>query len=81
MIVSRAAPDFPIEAVGQGIASGTVRARATIDARGNVVGEVTILESRPLSAFGREARQSMKNWKFNPGAPGRVYEVEISFKQ
>jgi len=81
VIVSRAAPDFPIEAVRQGITSGTVRARATIDARGNVAGEVTILEARPLQAFGREARQSIKNWKFNPGAPGRVYEVEISFKQ
>ncbi len=81
VVVSRAAPEFPKEAVRQGITSGTVRARATIDARGNVVGEVVILEARPLQAFGREARESMKNWKFNPGAPGRVYEVEISFKQ
>lgn len=81
VVVSRAAPEFPKEAVRQGITSGTVRARATIDARGNVVGEVVILEARPLQAFGREARESMKNWKFNPGAPGRIYEVEISFKQ
>jgi len=81
VIVSRSAPAYPVEAVRQGISSGTVRARATIDARGNVVGEVNIIESRPIQAFGREARNSMKTWKFNPGAPGRVYEVEISMKQ
>ncbi|MBL8523706.1 MAG: TonB family protein [Betaproteobacteria bacterium] len=80
-VISRSAPTFPKEAVRQGITSGTVRARATVDARGNVVGEVVILEARPLQAFGREARESMKTWKFNPGAPNRVYEVEISFKQ
>lgn len=80
-VISRSAPPFPKEAVRQGITSGTVRARATVDARGNVVGEVVILEARPLQAFGREARESMKTWKFNPGAPNRVYEVEISFKQ
>ena len=81
VIVSRSAPAYPVEAVRQGISSGTVRARATIDARGNVVGEVNIIESRPIQAFGREARNSMKTWKFNPGAPGRIYEVEISMKQ
>ncbi len=81
IVVSRSAPAYPVEAVRQGISSGTVRARATIDARGNVVGEVNIIESRPIQAFGREARNSMKTWKFNPGAPGRVYEVEISMKQ
>ena len=72
-------PAFPIEAARQHIRSGFVRARITIDANGNV-SDVVILESRPISAFGRETRVTASKWKFNRGAAGRTQEFELSFK-
>ena len=77
--ISRVDPAYPIEATRQSINSGLVRAKITIDASGNV-SDIVILESRPISAFGRETRLTAKQWKFNPGAAGRVQEFEISFK-
>lgn len=77
--VLRNNPAFPVEAVRQGIASGFVRARITIDANGNV-SDVAILESRPISAFGRETRATASKWRFNRGAAGRTQEFELSFK-
>jgi TonB family protein len=79
VILSRSAPPYPVEGIRQGIPSGVVRARITIDANGNV-SDVVILESRPISAFGRETRLTAKQWKYNKGAPGRIHEVEITFK-
>lgn len=78
VVVSRSAPPYPVEGIRQGIKMGVVKARLTIDAAGNVI-EVGILESRPISAFGRETRTTLKQWKFNPGAPGRIYDIEITF--
>ena len=77
--LTRNDPAYPIEAIRQSIPSGYVRARITIDANGNV-SDVTILESRPISAFAREARITAQQWKYNPGAAGRTQEVEFSFK-
>ena len=79
IVVSRSAPPFPIEGVRQGLQAGFVKARMTIDARGNV-SNVEILESRPITAFGRETRLTLKDWKFNPGTPNRTYDIELSFK-
>lgn len=79
VVVSRTAPAYPVEGIRQGIASGFVKARLTIDAAGNVT-NVNILETRPIVAFGRETRQTLKDWKFNPGAPGRTYDIELTFK-
>ena len=79
IVVSRSAPPFPVEGVRQGLQTGFVKARMTIDARGNV-SNVEILESRPITAFGRETRLTLKDWKFNPGTPNRTYDIELSFK-
>lgn len=78
--VSRAAPDFPREAVRSGVDSGTVRARLTIDASGNVA-NVQIVEARPARVFDRSVRETLSKWKFNPGADGRVYDTEVEFKR
>lgn len=68
-----------MEGIRQGITSGFVRARLTIDANGNV-SNVNILEARPIVAFGRETRLTLKTWKFNPGVAGRTYDIELTFK-
>ncbi len=79
VVVSRRAPPFPVEGIRQGIQTGLVKARLTIDARGNVT-NVEIVEAKPIPAFGRETRLTLKDWKFNPGVPNRTYDIEISFK-
>ncbi len=77
-VVSRSSPSFPVEGVRQGIKFGFVKARLTIDAAGNV-SDISILEARPILAFARETRITLKKWKFNPGAPGRTMDAEITF--
>ena len=78
-VVSRNAPAYPVEGIRQGIPSGFVKARLSIDANGNVT-DVNILETKPIVAFGRETRLTLKQWKFNPGAPNRTYDIELTFK-
>ncbi len=78
--VSRAALNYPLAAVNRGIERGTVRARLSIDAAGSVK-EVNILTSEPAHVFDREAIRSLTEWKFNPGADNRTYEIEIGFKR
>lgn len=80
VIVSRSEPSYPVEGIRQGILKRViVKARVTIDARGGVT-DVVIVEGGPISAFGRETRLTLKQWKFNPGAAGRTLDIEISFK-
>ena len=78
-VVSRSAPAYPVEGIRQGISSGFVKARLSIDANGNVT-DVNILETKPIVAFGRETRLTLKQWKFNAGAPNRTYDIELTFK-
>ncbi|MDX2220412.1 MAG: TonB family protein [Burkholderiales bacterium] len=78
--VSRAAPDFPREAVRSGVDAGNVRARLTIDASGNVT-NVQIVEARPARVFDRSVRETLSKWKFNSGADGRTYDTEVEFKR
>ena len=78
--ITRAAPDFPRDAIRAGVEAGTVRARLTIDASGNVT-NVQIVEARPNRVFDRAVRDSLGKWKFNNGADGRTYDTEIDFKR
>ena len=80
VIVERSDPVYPVEGIRQGILrTVVVKARLSIDARGGVT-DVVILEGGPIVAFGRQTRLTLKDWKFNPGAPGRSVDIEITFK-
>ncbi len=78
--VSREAPNFPREAVKAGIDEGTVHARMSIDASGNVT-NVQIVEARPPRIFDRAVRETLGHWKFNGGADARSYDTEIEFRR
>ncbi|HEX9390160.1 MAG TPA: TonB family protein [Usitatibacteraceae bacterium] len=78
-VLTREQPEFPREAMQQGVESATILARMTINAAGNVTA-VTILQAKPARLFDRSVKTSLARWKFNPGADGRSYETEISFK-
>ena len=80
VIVERRDPAYPIEGIRQGILrTVVVKARLSIDARGGVT-DVVILEGGPIAAFGRQTRVTLKDWKFNPGAPARSIDIEVTFK-
>jgi TonB family protein len=78
--INREQPSFPREAVRQGVESGTVRARMTINAAGDVTA-VTIVSARPARVFDREVQSALQRWKFNPGADGRSFETEVNFQR
>jgi periplasmic protein TonB len=77
--VSRESPQFPREAQRAGIESGSVRAKLTINAAGDVT-NVAILQAQPVRVFDRSVQSALIRWKFNPGAENRSYETEIAFK-
>jgi|GEM_PF-1275087 len=80
VILERRDPAYPIEGVRQGILRTViVKARLSIDAGGGVT-DVVILEGGPIAAFGRQTRMTLKDWKFNAGAPARSIDIEITFK-
>jgi periplasmic protein TonB len=77
-VVAREQPEFPRDAIRQGIEGGTVRAQLTINAAGDVT-KVAILQAQPPRIFDRAVTGSLSRWKFNPGAEGRTYTTEIAF--
>ncbi|HEX4858155.1 MAG TPA: TonB family protein, partial [Usitatibacteraceae bacterium] len=78
--VSGAAVEFPVEAARAGVSSGRVKVRLRIDSSGTPT-SVEILDSRPTRVFDRAVRNTMKDWRFNPGADNRTYEAEIEFNK
>ncbi len=77
-VVAREQPEFPRDAIRQGIEGGNVRAQLTINAAGDVT-KVAILQAQPPRVFDRAVTGSLSRWKFNPGADGRTYTTEIAF--
>ncbi len=78
-VISREQPAFPRDAQRAGVESGTVRARLTINAAGEVT-NVAILQAQPARVFDRSVQQALGRWKFNAGAEGRTFDTEIGFK-
>ena len=76
----REAPEFPKEAMTEGVTSGTVKARVTVDASGKVAG-IEILDAQPRRVFDRAVRAALWRWQYEPGAPNRTAEVEVAFSR
>jgi protein TonB len=76
--IVREAPEFPKEAITEGVVSGTVKARVTLDGSGKVTG-IEILEAQPRRVFDRAVRAALWRWQYEPGAPNRTADVEVAF--
>lgn len=76
----REAPEFPSEALRQGVEAGTVKARITVGENGQVT-KVDILEARPRRVFDRAVLASLAKWKFAPGNSGFTVDTEVEFKE
>src|SRR5512135_1313191 len=80
VVVSRIEPAFPHEALAIGAEEGHVHARLTIESSGDV-GHVEIVNASPRRVFDRAVIRALAQWRFNPGAQGRSYEVDIDFRR
>ena len=78
--LSRVEPEFPREAVAAGASNGTVRARMTIDASGEVT-RVEIIDANPRRVFDRVVVKTLSQWRFNAAGGERSKEIEIAFKR
>jgi len=78
-VISREQPAFPRDALRAGIENGSVRARMTINAAGEVT-NVVILQAQPARVFDRSVQLALGRWKFNTGADGRTFDTEVGFK-
>jgi len=76
--VVREAPEFPKEAITEGVTSGIVKARVTLDGSGKVTG-IEILDAQPRRVFDRAVRAALWRWQYEPGAPNRTADVEVAF--
>jgi len=77
--ISREPPDFPKEAIADGLKSGNVSARIHVDARGNVTG-VDVLGSQPPKVFDRAVRRALMRWQFEPNAAGHASDLDVDVK-
>lgn len=78
--VTREAPEFPRDALAQGIDRGTVRARLAIDASGKVT-DVEIIDAQPRRVFDRAVRRALARWTYPPGEASRTTVVEVAFQR
>ncbi len=72
-------PEFPKQAIKEGVERGRVVARLNIDEKGNVT-DVTITYAEPPRWFDRTVLSALKTWKFKGEGEKYVGEVEINFK-
>lgn len=78
--IYREAPEFPREAMRDGIESGLVKARISVNEAGQVV-KVDILESKPRRVFDRAVVSALSKWRFQPAAAGFSVDTEINFTE
>src|SRR5687768_12500740 len=79
-LVTRVDPDFPREAMQAGVDQGSVKARMTLDAGGNVT-RVEIVEANPRRVFDRAVVRALSQWRYSDGTPGRTVDMEIAFRR
>jgi hypothetical protein len=73
------APQYPALALHRGIEEGFVKANLSIDAEGDVT-RVDIVETSS-SVFVQEAKVTLANYKYPPGAEARTVQEVIRFKR
>jgi TonB family protein len=73
-VANRTLPSFPHDAARDGIRSGRVVARLTIQADGRV-SATQIISATPMGYFERDSRRALATWRYEP--PGEVTSAEV----
>jgi TonB family protein len=77
--IAQPSPNFPSEALREGINEGRVVANLAVAADGRVT-EVTVISATPSRAFGRVAQQSLRDWRYEAAAAPSSVQVELVFR-
>jgi TonB family protein len=77
--IAQPSPDFPREALREGINEGRVVANLAVAADGRVT-DVTVISATPSRAFGRVAQQSLRDWRYEAAAEPSSVQVELVFR-
>jgi periplasmic protein TonB len=77
-VIKKVPPEFPREAAQQSIASGTVKAKMSIEPDGKV-SAVEILEAQPRRVFDKAVTRALMDWKFEPSGEKQTHEVKLVF--
>lgn len=72
-------PEFPREALREGISEGRVVANLAIAADGRVT-DVAVLSATPSRAFGRAAQQALRDWRYEAATAPSSVQVELVFR-
>lgn len=79
-VSKRTVPVFPIEAVRDGVQTGRVVARLTIESDGRV-SAMQILSATPIGYFERESRRALATWRYEPPGEVTFADVELVFNR
>jgi TonB family protein len=74
----QAMPGFPVKAYREGYREARVVLRYTVKADGTV-GNVEVLEAKPLEHFTRAASSAVAAWRFAPTGATELRKVEFRF--
>lgn len=77
--IAQPSPNFPRDALREGINEGRVVANLAVAADGRVT-EVTVISTTPSRAFGRAAQQALRDWRYEAAATPSSVQVELVFR-
>lgn len=81
VLVDRVEPKFPTQAIREGITSGSVTVKFTVDTDGSVLNPV-VTDAKPRRGiFDDAALRAVRNWKFKPLSAPRDTSVIVDFSQ
>lgn len=79
-LLHREAADFPPEASLTDVHRGKVKAKLTLDEKGNVA-DIQIVESKPNRLFVRPAIWSLKKWRYEGTGKTETAMVDLDFRE
>lgn len=79
-LLHRDTPDFPPEALLSDVHRGRVKAKLTVDEKGNVA-DIQIVESKPSRLFIRPAIWSLKKWRYEGTGKTETAMVDLEFRE
>lgn len=78
-VVSKESPAFPSEALDEGVDSGVVKIRISVDGGGSVT-NVDIVDANPKKIFDKAVRRAVTKWKYAATGEADTIETTLRFQ-